>query len=112
MGLRSEDRRVAAFAPDMGRNITSNRDFTMAQAGDRHSPRPDSGDPARFGPCAIVREAPPSGDAHLLSLFVGAEGTPMVDRRRSPRVQAVERRAWLGWWSTPAQFTTHAARLD
>lgn len=73
-----------------------------------HGPRPAS----RFGPAAVIREGPASGDVQLLSLFAGGDGASRLDRRQSPRVTAVERRAWLGWWANPGEFATAAASLD
>jgi hypothetical protein len=88
----------------------------MSKTGERvsASPAPGPKSATRFGPTAIIREGPPSQDTHLLPLFAFAvDGTPApVERRESPRLPAVERRAWLGWWATPDQFQTFAARLD
>ena len=72
----------------------------------------DSRSPGRFGPTAVVREGPLSEDAHLLPLFAERGDVPINERRASPRFPAVERRAWLGWWSAPEQFARFAARLD
>jgi hypothetical protein len=52
----------------------------------------------------------------MLSLFAGqtevAVAVAVAERRRSTRFPAVERRAWLGWWTRPRRFETVAARLD
>jgi hypothetical protein len=85
------------------------------------SSRPGVRPSTRYGPAAIVREAPASEDVELVALF-GSEagGSPdleppapaFVERRRWRRFPAIEHRAWLGWWAGPRQFTTVAARLE
>jgi hypothetical protein len=77
---------------------------------DARQPAPEGS--TRFGPRAIVREGPPSEDTHLLRLFAQQADLPVIDRRQSPRMPAIEQRAWLGWWATPRQFTTVSARLE
>lgn len=80
----------------------------MSTADEPNPTRPGPRTPSRFGPAAIIREAPPSEDKHLLCLFA----EQVADRRQSPRFPAVEPRAWLGWWVGPQRFATVAARLD
>jgi hypothetical protein len=70
---------------------------------------------SRFGPAAVIRESPASEDTDLLERFAAATGAGLghvAERRRSVRLRAVEHRAWLGWWASPGQFTTVAARLE
>jgi hypothetical protein len=83
----------------------------MSSADQRNPRVPGRRDPSRFGPSAIVREGPPAGDAHLLSLFVNEAGQTVEERRSSPRHKAVLHRAWLGWWTSPGQFGSVAAHL-
>ena len=84
----------------------------MSSADESNPRKPGRGDRSRFGPSAVVREGPPSGDAHQLSFFVDGDGLVVEDRRSSPRYQAVEHRAWLGWWIRPGEFGSVAAHLE
>ncbi len=80
---------------------------------DECSPRnPGRGGPSRFGPAAVIREAPPSGDAHLLSFFIDGAGHLIEERRAAPRCRPVVHRAWLGWWARPGDFGSVPARLE
>jgi hypothetical protein len=80
---------------------------------DECSPRnPGRGGPSRFGPAAVIREAPPSGDAHLLSFFIDGAGQVIEERRAAPRCRPVVHRAWLGWWTRPGEFGSVPARLE
>jgi hypothetical protein len=67
---------------------------------------------SHFGPAAVIREGSSSGDAHLLSHFVNGAGERALERRSSPRYRAVVHRAWLGWWTSPGEFGSVAARLE
>jgi hypothetical protein len=84
----------------------------MSDEVERQTPRSGPSSPARFGPAAIVREGPPSEEAQLLAWFVKGAAAARVERRLSPRITAVEHRAWLGWWAGSRQFATVAAWLD
>jgi PilZ domain len=48
----------------------------------------------------------------VLAFFVDDAGQLVEDRRSSPRFRAVVQRAWLGWWTSPGEFGSVAARLD
>jgi hypothetical protein len=84
----------------------------MSTADERNPQWPGPRSPSRFGPTAIIREAPPSEDTHLLSLFAEQAEVAVAERRESSRFRAVEQRAWLGWWAGPRRFATVDARLD
>jgi hypothetical protein len=84
----------------------------MTDEVERKPPRSGPSSPARFGPAAIVREGPPTEEAQLLPWFISGAATARVERRLSPRIKAVEHRAWLGWWTGPREFATRAAWLD
>jgi hypothetical protein len=43
---------------------------------------------------------------------VNEAGQLVEERRRSPRFPAVVQRAWLGWWTSPGEFGSVAARLE
>jgi hypothetical protein len=84
----------------------------MSSADERSPRMTRRRDSSRFGPSAVIREGPSSGDADLLSFFVDGEGQVVQDRRCSTRHAAVVHRAWLGWWTRPGEFGSVAAYLE
>jgi hypothetical protein len=84
----------------------------MSTSNERNPSRPGPRSPARFGPNAIIREAPASEDGHLLPLFSQQTGSAVAERRQSTRFRAAERHAWIGWWACSERFETVAAHLD
>jgi hypothetical protein len=84
----------------------------MPTADERDPAPPGAKTPSRFGPAAVVREGPPSQDAHLLCLFGTGTSPVAEERRRSPRFPAAEHCAWLGWWTAPGEFGTVPVHLE
>ncbi len=84
----------------------------MSSADERNPRMPSRRNPSRFGPAAVIREGSTSEDAHLLSFFVNEDGLLVEERRTSPRYRAKVHRAWLGWWTSPGEFGSVAARLE